>query len=189
MSSTVVQRIDLGAHAVPCGSDIGSALFSNWRQYGTVLNRELLDLSPYLILSDGAPTHMDTPPILFCGDKTLATTIMGADWASAPARARDAFPSDYRSVLKIGYQDCLMSRQCVCEYVTTDAFLRNVLADRLRYTRLVLPYVSETGQPVIVTYSAPVYPDARSGFSRSERSLSGHMTQNTMNAGPFGLAD
>lgn len=112
--------------------------------------------APHLILMDARAEPGDSPQILYSGDKTLATTVFGADWATADSDMRGSINSGFRRVVSAGYHAAIENRAPQYELISAELPLSSERVLEVRYERLLLPWHTRSGTQQLSCYANPI---------------------------------
>ncbi|MBL6432259.1 MAG: hypothetical protein HPM95_18870 [Alphaproteobacteria bacterium] len=102
------------------GDSLSIELYRLWKRGGGGFDERLLMFAPHLILMDARAEPGDSPQILYSGDKTLATTVFGADWATADSDMRGSINSGFRRVVSAGYHAAIENRAPQYELISAE---------------------------------------------------------------------
>ena len=130
------------------GDDIAKFLLKTWHRNNHQTTKELLSLTPKLLIC-GRPRNPDEPaPILISGNDALATRFFGLDWSERPDLAQEVMGAEYRQLVSGAYHDADASNEPVFDLVSTE-----IDGFALRYQRLILPFKAGSGLKYHYCYS------------------------------------
>ena len=163
-----VEPLDLAALAAGNGGDIAQRLLALWRA-GELTGQNLMPISDRLVVLAGAGTSDATPPILFAGPSSYASTVMGRKWHAEPSRASERLDTRYRETISDSYRLIPQTGEPTYDRISTQ--LRDVDGCEVGvlYDRLLLPVIQSGGALQIICYSQgleTVRRDGKSGRAR-----------------------
>lgn len=135
---------------------LSTELYGLWRSTDGDVCEQLLQFGPHLILMESHAQPLDSPQILYCGEKTLATTVFGADWATPKTDMRGSIDKAFREFVSEGYHAAIKSRAPQYELISVELQLDSAHVLDVRYERLLLPWRTRSGVRYLSSYTRPI---------------------------------
>ncbi|MEP1882663.1 MAG: hypothetical protein ABJJ38_17290 [Roseibium sp.] len=139
-------------------------LLTFWHRNFGIIGSSIIPHFDKLILLDAFNPNTSSPRILYQGETSLASRIMGSKWAMNPVDAADAFDADYRKLVGTHYLKAETTQTPIFDLVATHVYAGNGLNPR-RYERLILPVKSQLGAKFLLCYSFETGSDLRESSS------------------------
>lgn len=130
------------------GNDTARSILAEWTRSNGAISSGLASYLGQTVLFDGDPDHVGSPEILFAGRGSLATEILGTEWADVPKKARGAFDSHYLDLIGEAYLRAARTGEPAHDFVV----VRNGRM-LLKYKRLILPMRADKGGRFLLCFS------------------------------------
>lgn len=156
MTQNTVFELDLDDVERGSADSLTQRLLSVWKASQGHLTDELVSVSPSLLMFDGQPTGNSAPNMLIAGENSLASRILGADWADRPKKAVSSLDDEYVELIGRGYKKAIFEKKPIFEYVATSLTYGFEPTVELKYQRLILPFQTIYGCSFLFCYSHDV---------------------------------
>ncbi len=127
-----------------------------WRIWRTTSGREsddLLAISPWLLITGVPYENTGTPPFLFAGLESLATKVVGSEWAAIPPQGQRWPDRDHEPMCAAGYHKAMCGEPSYSHI--SMSVTKQTPAVHVVYERLIAPFTLG-GLKALVVLSSPV---------------------------------